>query len=86
MADYSITFARSARKELESLSNSLIKRIFSRIESLADSPRPTGCKKLKGSEELWRIRVGDYRVVYSVDDKLRIVDVIAVRHRNQAYN
>lgn len=85
MDDYSITFAKSARKELEALSNPLIKRIFSRIEALADSPRPSGCKKLKGSEDLWRIRIGDYRVVYSIDDNGQVVDVIAVRHRSQAY-
>ena len=61
MADYSITFARSARKELESLSNNLIARIFPKIESLADEPRPPGCKKLQGNTNLWRIKIGDYR-------------------------
>ena len=86
MADYSIIFARSARKELEALSNPLLKRIFSRIEALAHSARPSGCKKLKGSEDLWRIRIGDYRVVYSIKDITHIIDVIAVRHRSQAYN
>jgi len=85
MADYSITFARSAGKELDALSNSLIQRIFPKIEALADEPRPSGCCKLQGFERLWRIRIGDYRVIYSVDDNLRIVDVIAVRHRRQAY-
>ena len=86
MADYSITFARSARKELEALSNPLLQRVFSRIESLADSPRPSGCKKLKCSDELWRIRIGDYRGIYSINDSLNLVDVIAVRHRSQAYD
>lgn len=86
MADYSIAFARSARKELEALSNPLIERIFSRIESLANSPRPSGCKKLKGAEDLWRIRIGDYRVIYSIDDISQVVDVIAIRHRSQAYS
>ena len=85
MADYSITFARSARKELEALSNPLIQRIFPKIEALNVEPRPSGCRKLQGFENLWRIRVGDYRVIYSVDDNLRIVDVVAVRHRRQAY-
>ncbi len=85
MTDYSITFARSARKELEALSNPLIQRIFPKIEVLIVEPRPIGCRKLQGFENLWRIRIGDYRVIYSVDDNLRIVDVIAVRHRRQAY-
>ncbi|MGI8669686.1 MAG: type II toxin-antitoxin system RelE family toxin [Aridibacter sp.] len=64
MADYSITFARSARKELEILPNSLIKRIFTKIEALADEPRPNRCRKLQGFKNLWRIRIGDYRVIY----------------------
>jgi len=85
MADYSITFSRSARKELEALSNPLIQRIFPKIEALNVEPRPSGCRKLQGFENLWRIRVGDYRVIYSVDDNLRIVDIVAVRHRRQAY-
>jgi len=86
VADYSITFARSARKELEALSNPQLQRIFSRIESLADLPRPSGCKKLRGSDGLWRIRIGDYRVIYSVDDNFNVVDIISVRHRSQAYD
>ena len=85
MADYSITFARSARKELEALPNSLIQRIFPKIEALTIAPRPSGCRKLQGFENLWRVRIGDYRVIYSVDDNLRIVDIVAVRHRRQAY-
>lgn len=86
MADYAITFARSARKELEALSNSLIKRIFSKIEALKALPRPSGCKKLHGANDLWRIRVGDYRVIYSINDIKLKVDIIAVRHRSQAYD
>ena len=86
MANYAITFARSARKELETLSNSLVNRIFSKIESLGESPRPVGCRKLQGSHDLWRIRIGDYRVIYSIDDSKRNVDIVAVRHRSQAYD
>jgi mRNA interferase RelE/StbE len=85
MADYSITFARSARKELEALPNSLILRIFSKIESLGIEPRPNNCRKLQGFTNLWRIRIGDYRVIYSIDDNAKIVDIIAVRHRREAY-
>ena len=85
MADYSITFARSARKELEVLTNSQIIRIFSKIESLSLKPRPSGCRKLQGFTNLWRIRIGHYRVIYSIDDNAKIVDIIAVRHRREAY-
>ncbi len=86
MADYSISFSRSARKELESLPASLVPRIFSKIEALAASPRPAGCRKLKGSDILWRIRIGDYRVIYSIVDQDLFIDIIAVRHRSQAYD
>jgi mRNA interferase RelE/StbE len=52
---------------------------------LAADPRPRGSKKIKGGRNLWRIRIGDYRVVYTVDDPDAIVDVVAVRHRRDAY-
>ena len=85
MATYEVTFARSARKELERLNRPLGSRIFRRIELLRSNPRPAGCRKLEGAEDLWRIRIGDYRIIYSVDDSRRIVDVSAVRHRSDAY-
>ena len=85
MADYAITFARSARRELEALNHALSARILERIESLAQQPRPPGARKLHGEQQLWRIRVGDYRVVYSVDDRQRVVDVVRVRHRREVY-
>ena len=85
MAEYAITFSRSARKELEKLPRQLVVRVFPKIESLGFQPRPAGCKKLKGAQNLWRIRVGDYRVVYSVNDSSRSVDITAVRHRSEVY-
>ena len=63
MADYAITFARSARKELEALEQKQVERVFHRIESLGKEPRPSGCRKLVGSKLLWRIRIGDYRIL-----------------------
>ena len=85
MTVYRIVVARSARKELERLPPAAVARIIARIEGLAAVPRPTGCRKLQGSTDLWRVRVGDHRVIYSVDDSRRVVDVIAVRHRSEAY-
>ncbi len=85
MADYSITFARSARKELETLDEKILNRIFPKIEALSKEPRPSGCRKLTGNKQLWRIRVGDYRVVYAIDDDKNLVDIIAVRHRKDVY-
>lgn len=85
MSEYSITFARSARKELEALGRPLVARVLSRIEALGKNPRPSGCRKLVGQGNLWRIRVGDYRVIYEIDDGLQTVDVSAIRHRGDAY-
>ena len=85
MATYAITFARSARKELERLGEPIGTRVFRRIERLGSDPRPTGCRKLEGAEDLWRIRIGDYRVIYSVDDSGHVVDTTAIRRRSDAY-
>jgi mRNA interferase RelE/StbE len=85
MADYRITFARSARKELENLDPPVAERILAAIEKLAKSPRPPGCVKLAGSQNDWRIRIGDWRVIYSIIDKSGVVDIAAIRHRSDAY-
>lgn len=63
MTIFEITFSKSAIKEIESLENHFIERIFGKIENLANNPRPDGCIKLQASNNLWRIRVGDYRVL-----------------------
>ena len=85
MADYSVVFARSARKELQNLDPQVARRILKRIEALVANPRPSGVVKLEGAADLWRIRVGEWRVVYRISDRDRLVDVIAVRHRRDAY-
>ena len=85
MAKYSVELKPSARKELDCLSNKLIERILPRLENLAFNPRPAGCKKLKGGDNEWRIRVGDYRIVYTVDDGRLRVEVTRIRHRSEVY-
>lgn len=85
MADYSVTFARSARKELEKLPSSIARRIIARIEALMKAPRPSGAVKLQGNKNLWRIRIGDYRAIYSIDDSAHVIDISAVRNRRDAY-
>jgi mRNA interferase RelE/StbE len=85
MADYSVNFARSARKELENLSGDVAGRILAKIELLAANPRPVGVIKLHGQKNLWRMRVGDYRVVYSIDDFSKAVDISVIRHRRDVY-
>ena len=85
MPSYEIAFARSARRELQALSQQAAERILKKIDSLASNPRPSGSKKLRGHSGLWRVRVGEYRVVYSIDDNKRVVDVSVIRHRSEAY-
>jgi mRNA interferase RelE/StbE len=85
VAEYRVVFTRSARRELEALEATVARRIISRVEALTTDPRPHGCVKLQGAADLWRIRVGDYRVVYVVSDLERLVDVRVVRHRSDAY-
>jgi mRNA interferase RelE/StbE len=65
---YSVEVKPLAQKELEALSDELLARVVRKLEALGDVPRPAGCKKLKGCEDQWRNRVGDWRVVYIVDD------------------
>jgi mRNA interferase RelE/StbE len=83
---YSVELKASARKELERLPAKLIHRIFPKLEGLASEPRPAGCKKLKGGQREWRIRVGDYRVVYTIDDEKLMVSVTRIRHRSEVYD
>jgi mRNA interferase RelE/StbE len=85
VSEYAITFADSARKEFKRLREEIVARAMRRIRALATDPRPAGCKKLKGGQSEWCIRVGDYRVVYSIDDENHVVDVSRVRHRSDVY-
>ena len=86
MNSYAVELKPSARKELESLPDSVLARIVHKIESLAHDPRPAGCKKLKGYRDQWRIRIGDWRVVYIVDDAAKLVSVTRIAHRREVYD
>lgn len=85
MADYAVVFARSARKELQDLDPPVARRVLRQIEALVADPRPPGVVKLEGATDLWRIRIGQWRVVYRISDRERLVDVVAVRHRSDVY-
>ena len=85
MPQYDITFARSVRKELQALPHTLAVRILDKVELLVSNPRPSGCKKLRGHSNLWRIRISDYRIIYSIDDDEFVVDISVIRHRSEAY-
>ncbi|MDR2180016.1 MAG: type II toxin-antitoxin system RelE/ParE family toxin [Synergistaceae bacterium] len=81
---HSIEFKLSVRKQIASLPQVQAGRIIQSALALADNPRPVGCKKLKGSDS-WRIRVGDYRVVYEIYDDVLVVLVVRVAHRREVY-
>jgi mRNA interferase RelE/StbE len=85
VAKYTVTFARTARKELELLPSTVVERIFPKIEALGNEPRPRGVKKLEGEKNMWRIRVGEYRILYTISDKQKNVDISGIKTRGDAY-
>jgi len=82
---YNLSIGRRVQKVIDQLPTNVYHQIRSSIADLAQTPRPVGCIKLIG-EEAWRIRVGDYRVVYEIDDKNQTVNIIQVGHRRDVYN
>jgi mRNA interferase RelE/StbE len=86
VARYRLSIKRSAAGELEAVAHKADRqRLVARIGALAEDPRPPGCEKLAGHSDRYRVRQGDYRVVYSVDDAQRIILVVKVGHRREVY-
>ena len=85
MASFKVIFKPSVEKDLRPLSKSVVARVFKHIEALKDDPFPRQSIKLAGAELLYRIRIGDYRVIYSVDKQAKQVIVHYVRHRRDVY-
>jgi mRNA interferase RelE/StbE len=84
VAKYRITVKKSAAKELQDIPKKYLRRIVKRIQLLAEDPRPAGSQKLSAREQ-YRLRQGDYRIVYSVDDKDWLVDIVKIGHRRDIY-
>jgi mRNA interferase RelE/StbE len=82
---YSLGIKQSAQKELAALDDTLFTRLDRKILALTGNPRPAGCKKLKGYKDQWRIRIGDHRVIYVIDDATKTVTVTHVAHRREVY-
>jgi mRNA interferase RelE/StbE len=80
---YSVFLTRRARKDLD---RQTINRLVPQIDVLASNPRPAGCLKVKGEENLWRIRVGDWRVGYEINDTSREITIIRIGHRREFYD
>ena len=82
---YRVLLERAAEKDLGRLSPEVHDRVIAAIQKLAANPRPSGCRKLAGSKNDWRIRVGDYRIIYEIEDQARVLRVNRVRHRREVY-
>jgi mRNA interferase RelE/StbE len=81
---YSVVVKRSAERELRAVPRTDLRRVITRIRGLADEPRPPGSEKLSG-EDRYRLRQGDYRVIYAIDDDRRIVEIVKIGHRREVY-
>jgi mRNA interferase RelE/StbE len=82
---YEVVFTSRAERELIRLDRQVKNRILSVAIALAENPRPPGCIKIKGEENRWRVRVGDWRIGYAIDDQTRTVTIVAVGHRREFY-
>jgi mRNA interferase RelE/StbE len=85
MGSYKVRLKRSAEKDLRRIDKSRVPSIIAAIEDLEITQRPVGCRKLVGSDSSYRIRIGDYRVVYFIEDIICVVEVERVRHRKDVY-
>ena len=82
---YQLRIAPSVQRDLRRIVVEYVERIRAAMESLITDPRPTGCKKLKGRRDLYRVRVGDYRIIYEIEDAAELVSIARVMHRSQGY-
>ena len=82
---YEILLERRAEKDLKKLPSVLFQRVIEKIQSLAENPKPQGSRKITGSKNDWRIRIGDYRAIYEIDEREKRVKIMRIRHRREAY-
>ena len=82
---YRLLIKASAEKDLRGLPASLFQRVNARILALREEPRPAGSLKLSGNLEGWRVRVGDYRILYQIDDAAQTLTIVRVKHRREVY-
>jgi len=83
---YELYIESSAEKDLMRLPKAVFYRVAKKIQNLKENPRPQGCLKIVGSENDWRIRIGDYRVIYELNDIDKALIIMKVKHRKEAYN
>ena len=85
MASYRVEWKNTALRELKQLDRQVLQRLVTAAEGIASDPPPVGARKLTGSDHTYRIRVGDYRIVYEIRDDDGLVEIVRVRHRRDAY-
>lgn len=85
MSQYRVEFTSAAARAIRKLPKNVRSRLLDAIEALGDDPRPTGSKKLPGTALAWRVRAGDYRVIYEVEDDALLVTVVRAAHRREVY-
>ena len=85
MGTYHLIILKKAVKDIQKLDPSVAQMIWRHIEALSENPRPPASKKLKGSQNLYRLRIRDWRVIYEINDSKKVVKVIHVFHRKDAY-
>lgn len=84
---YEVSISERVKRELRSLSGAIFKWMTNKMLALGKHPRPAGCLKLKGGDgRTWRLRVGDYRILYEIEDVLLIVDILPAGHRSDVYD
>ena len=82
---YHVELAAAAQRDFKRLPPEVVRKVDAAVVELEQTPRPHGCAKLEGSENEYRVRVGDYRILYVIDDKARLITIAHVRHRRDAY-
>ena len=82
---YEVLLERAAEQDLKRLPKEILPRVVRALRALSKTPRPAGVRKLEGSRSDWRIRVGDHRIVFEIDDPGKVVRIMRIRHRREAY-
>ncbi len=85
MLEYRVEISDHAIKSLKKLPKPLVAKLLQAAKALKDNPRPTSCKKLKGFEDLYRVRVGDWRIIYTIQDNILLVLIISIKSRGEIY-
>jgi len=85
MASYKILWKKSAQKELYKLNKELISKVLESVNHLSENPYPDGCRKLRGSHDTYRFRIGDYRIIYNLQSDILTIEIIRIGHRREIY-